>query len=233
MITKIKLPNITLCAIGSEKYKESQQKALDYSSKDIEFGAIKNIIVDTNTIDEWNKAVVFDLGDYIDTEFALLVHPDGFVVHPEVWNDEWLKYDFIGAPFPLPRDNFSYRDVNGKIQRVGNSVSLRSQKLLQLPKKIGMEWKSFHGFYNEDGYISVNMRHVFEAHGCKFAPFEVALQFSREMPLPENRGLKTFCFHRNIGENSRYPNFETEPEKLNLKIWFLKKIKSIYEIYFK
>ena len=217
-MNKIKLPNVTLCCIGSEKYRNQQKQALDYSSKNIEFGAIKNIIVNTTNINEWNKAVVFDLGDYIDTDYALLIHPDGFVIHPEMWNSEWLKYDFIGAPFPLPKDNFSYRDINGKIQRVGNSVSIRSKKLLDLPKKINMEWKPFHGFYNEDGYVSVNMRHIFEENGCKFAPFEVAVNFSREMPIPENKGLKTFCFHKNFGENKNYPNFETQKENFILKI---------------
>ncbi len=207
-MSKLKLPNVTLCCFGSIKYKEQQEHALAYSSRGIEFGAVKNIIVNTNTIDEWNKAVVFDLGDYIDTDFALLIHPDGGIGEPQLWRDEWLQYDFIGSPFPLPTDSFSYRDINGKIQKVGNSVSLRSKKLLQLPKKIGMEWKPFHGYYNEDGYISVNMRHVFEEHGCKFAPFEEALLFGREAPLPENKGLKTFVYHKTMGENSRYPDFE-------------------------
>lgn len=209
MSKKLHLPQVTLCAFGSEKYREQQQKALDYSSKDIEFGAVKNIIVPTHTIDEWNKAVVFDLGEHIDTEFALLIHPDGFVVNPEMWRDEFLQYDFIGAPFPLPKDDFSYRDIHGTIQRVGNSVSLRSKKLLDLPKMLRMEWKSFHGFYNEDGYICVNMRHVFEEHGCVFAPLEVAKYFSHETPLPETKGIIPFAFHRHQGENKKYPNFES------------------------
>lgn len=209
MTTKIKLPNVTLCCFGSEKYKDQQQKALDFSSQYIEFGAVKNIIVPTNSIDEWNRAVVFDLGDYIETEYALLIHPDGGVGEPTLWKDTWMQYDYIGAPFPLPMDNFSYRDINGKIQRVGNSVSLRSKKLLQLPKKIGMEWKSFHGYYNEDGFICVNMRHVFEEHGCKFAPLEEAIFFGKENSIPENKGMKTFTYHKTVGENSIYPNFES------------------------
>ncbi len=180
---------------------------LDYSAQGADFGAIKNIIVDTNTIDEWNRAVVFDLGDHIDTEYALLVHPDGGVCRPDLFREKWLDYDFIGSPFPLPTDDFSYRDINGVVQRVGNSVSLRSKKLMQLPKKLGMEWKAFHGFFNEDGYISVNMRHIFEEHGCKFAPFEEALLFGRETPLPEYDG-PTFVYHKNYGINSKYPNYE-------------------------
>ncbi len=209
-MNKLKLPNVTLCAFGSEKYKNQHQKMLDYSSRSIEFGAIKNITVQTNSIDEWNKAVVFDLGDYIETDYALLVHADGGIGEPELWRNEWLNYDYIGSPFPMPNDNFSYRDINGKIQRVGNSVSLRSRKLLQLPKKIGMEWKPFHGYYHEDGYICVNMRHVFEKHGCVFAPYEEAILFGRENPLPENKGIKTFVYHKTMGENACYPNFEKE-----------------------
>lgn len=203
----IKLPSVTLVAFGSTNI-EGMRKALEYSSKDIEFGAVKLITeVPCNSIDEWNYHIVYTLGDYIETDHALLIHPDGFVVNPESWDDSWLAYDFIGSPFPTPQDNFSYRDIHGVIQRVGNSVSLRSKKLLTLPKKIGMEWKPFHGFYNEDGFVSVNMRHVFEEHGCKYAPFEVALKFGRETPLPEYTG-KTFVFHKHQGQNAVYPNFE-------------------------
>ena len=214
MITKctsvmVKLPNVTLCAIGSEKYRAQQQNALDYSCQGIEFGAVKNIIVDCNNIDEWNKIVVYDLGDHIETDFALLIHPDGFVVHPESWSDIFLEYDYIGSPFPLPTDSFSYRDIYGKIQRVGNSVSLRSKKLLRLPKQLNMEWKSFHGFYNEDGYVSVNMRHVYEGAGCKYAPIEVAKHFGRESEIPENANVyKPFVFHKHEGRNKVYPDFE-------------------------
>jgi hypothetical protein len=42
-----------------------------------------------------------------DTEFAILVHEDGFIVNPECWSDEFLKYDYIGAPWPIPNDDFS------------------------------------------------------------------------------------------------------------------------------
>ena len=204
----IKLPNVTLCCFGSEKYREQQQQALDYSSAKVEFGDVKNIIVPTNNIDEWNRSVVFDLGDYIETDFALLIHPDGGIAHPEAWDDKWLEYDFIGSPFPLPTDNFSYRDIYGQIQRVGNSVSLRSKKLMTLPKKLNFMWKSFHGFYNEDGYICVNMRHYFEEQGCKFAPFEEAVKFGMEYPLPEHEGVKSFVYHKNFGTNAEFPNFE-------------------------
>ncbi len=206
----IKLHNITLCALGSEKYNDSQKKALEYSSRNIEFGAVMNIIQDCPDINAWNKAIVFDLGSYIKTDFALLVHPDGYVVHPECWNPKWLEYDYIGSPWPLPTDDYSYRDINGKLHRVGNSVSLRSKKLLDLPKKINMEWRAFHGNTNEDGAICVNYRHLFEEAGCKFAPLEEAVFFGRENDIPENMNIdKTFVFHQHWSDrNKMYEVFE-------------------------
>jgi hypothetical protein len=31
-----------------------------------------------------------------------------------------------------------------------------------------MEWKAFHGYYNEDGYICVNNRHIYKENGMKW-----------------------------------------------------------------
>lgn len=206
----LELPQVTLIALGSEKYRKQQQQQLDYSSSKIKFGAMKNIIVPTNTIDEWNRAIVFDLGDYVDTEFALLVHPDAGIAYPEVWRDSWLLLDYIGAPFPIPEDNFSYRDIHGKLQRVGNSMSLRSKKLMMLPKRLNLEWKPFYGFYNEDGAIAVNYRHIFEEYGCRFAPLSEAVYFGREYDVPENQYIdKTFTYHKHLSpKNKDFPNFE-------------------------
>lgn len=202
----IEIPNVTLVCVTS-KNKEAHIKALEYSCRGIHFGAVKLIDLNTNTIDEWNKAMVYDLGKHILTEFALIIHADGFVVNPESWNPDWLNYDYIGAPWPLPTDDYSYRDVNGNLVRVGNSVGLRSKKLLDLPRKLNLEWKSYYGNTNEDGFITCHNRHIFEKHGCKFAPFEEAVMFSREVPLPENIGIDPFVFHRYAGENANYPKF--------------------------
>lgn len=204
----LKLPQVTLIALTGKDV-EKHEKVLEYCCKDIEFGDAK-VVYDKNitNIDEWNYAVVYNLGQYVHTEHALLFHTDGFIVNPKSWNPEWLNYDYIGAPWPLPTDDYSYRDVNGKIQRVGNSVGLRSKKLLDLPRKIDMPWKEYYGNTNEDGFISVHNRHIFEKHGCKFAPFDVAVDFAREVPLSENEGVRPFMFHRYAGENANYPRFK-------------------------
>lgn len=191
----LSLPDCTLICLTNQDF-DGHKAALDKSCEGIKWGAVKMIWDEKCTsIDIWNKKIVYELGDYVDTEYAMLIHADGYVIRPDLWNPKWLDYDYIGAPWPLPQDDFSYRDKFGKIQRVGNSVSLRSKWLLDLPKKMEMPWKSFHGFYNEDGFIAVNMRHAFEAQGCSFAPLEVAVHFSKEHDIPENAGLDTFAFH--------------------------------------
>jgi hypothetical protein len=221
-MNKLELPNITLLAWTSLNI-ENHLKALEYSCRGINFGKVKIVspykpnylpeYIDweettiTNNVDEWCHDIIYKLGDHIDTEFMILVHDDGFIVNPDMWRDEFLEYDYIGAPWPLPRDEFSYRDINGEIIRVGNSVSLRSKRLIDLPVQFKLEWKSFHGYYNEDGFINVNYRHVYLEHGMKFAPIDVAKYFSHETPIPEIEGIEPFMFHKYHGENNKYPRF--------------------------
>jgi hypothetical protein len=50
--------------------------------------------------------------------------------------------------------------------------------------------------FSEDGNICVHNRHLYEAQGCEFAPLEIALKFSKELPVPEYDGSKTFGFHK-------------------------------------
>jgi hypothetical protein len=191
----LKLPNVTLIALTSKDY-ETHGRALDISCKDIEFGAVKLICrPDIKNIDDWNRVIIYELWKYIDTEFAILIHADGYIISPKLWNPEWIKYDFIGAPWPLPTDNYSYQTPAGELVRVGNSVSLRSLKLMKLPTKLNLEWKSYYGNTNEDGFLCVHNRKILEDNGCKFAPLDVAKHFSKEHDIPENIGLQTFAFH--------------------------------------
>jgi hypothetical protein len=195
--SKIHLPNVTLIAMTQIGYKnDDHKKAFDKSCQGIEFGACKLIqLGEIHDVNSWNRAIVYELHKYVETSHCMLIHADGYVIHPELWEQKWLEYDYIGAPWPLPSDDYSYRDELGNIIRVGNSVSLRSKKILELPTRLGLEWRPFYGNTHEDGFISCHHRKTLEAHGCKFAPFEEALKFSKEAPLPENEGKDTFAFH--------------------------------------
>lgn len=189
----ISLPKVTLIAL-TNKGLEEHLHALDFSQTGIEFGEVK-LIYDQkcNSIDEWNKRIIYQLPNYVDTDFALLIHSDGYVCNPELWRPEFLEYDYVGAPWPLPTDSYSYRDEDGDVVRVGNSVSLRSKRLMERVRKF--PWKSYYGNTNEDGFMCVHHRKELEKEGFKFAPLEVAVHFSKEHEIPENVGLSTFAFH--------------------------------------
>lgn len=189
----IQLPEVTIILLTNRDF-EGAKRALDKSCEQINFGGAK-IIWDEkcNSIEVWNEKMIKELPRYIDTSHALIVHQDGYVINSELWQLEWLSYDFIGAPWPLPVDDYSYRDEEGALVRVGNSVSLRSKKLMDLVATRPMDFH--YGNNNEDGQICCWNRKWLESQGCKFAPFEQAILFSKEHELPENKDLKTFCFH--------------------------------------
>lgn len=190
----LSLPNITLIALTNDP--ESHYKAFEESQKGIEWGAVKMIVdYKCNSIDEWNRKIIYELHNYVDTDFAMLIHSDGYVVNPQAWKDEFLDYDYIGAPWPLPRDEYSYRTTESELIRVGNSVSIRSRKLLTLPNRLGLEWKPYFGNTNEDGFLCVHNRDILEQHGCKFADIDIAKYFSKEHEIEENKGIETFAFH--------------------------------------
>jgi len=154
-------------------------------------------------IKEYSRYVIYDLHKHIKSDYCLLIQPDGYVVRPEKWNDDFLKWDYIGAPWPLSES--AYIDPFGNHIRVGNGgFSLRSKKLLNVPNETdivfevneGEFYKHMNaGCYNEDGNICVHNRHVFEKHGCEFAPVDLAAQFSQESDCPEIIGVSAFGFH--------------------------------------
>ena len=229
---KIKLPNVTLAAMTSVKVYETI-KALQYSMQGIEFGEVvlithrkpfflpKGITYKHTSkltdIDCFNYKMVYELGDFIDTDYVLLVHYDGFVIHPEKWRDEFFDYDYVGSPWPIPkpRTQHCYHDVYGNLCRVGNSVSLRSKRLLEFPRQANLKWeKDEDGFYNEDIFICCMNKHRLEDAGMKIAPVEVAKYFGHEHLVPEIEDVDApFLFHKWWGKNADYPKFENPIDK--------------------
>lgn len=208
----LNLDSVTLVSVTSIKL-ERTLKALHYSARNIKFGrvmicthldslhldGIENVQVKRmGSLNDYSYNVIYELPPLIQTEYALIVQFDGFVVNPQAWDSEFLNYDYIGAPFELPPadDAITHRDRSGRLFRVGNGgFSLRSKRLMDLPISTKMPWTDFHGVFNEDCFICANNRHLYEAAGMRFAPLEVAAKFSRESNIPENEGIGTFGFH--------------------------------------
>ena len=167
-----------------------------------------------DSIDSYSYFCVYELHKHIKTTHLLLVQADGYVLRPKLWQDEFLEYDYIGAPWPIVEN--SYIDPDGKHQRVGNGgFSLRSQKLLNVPKNSEVIWDvnasdyyqhMGYGLQSEDGIICIHNRKIYEELGCKFAPVEVAAKFSTETIVPET--VRSFGFHKTIpGNHLRISDF--------------------------
>ena len=225
----IKLPNVTLISIDTTDNLSGTLKGVYTSMSGINFGAVKIIttkkqiennyslvddgivleepVVDIKNYNDYNHYVIHDLHNHVNTSHCLLVQPDGFVLFPEKWNNEWLKYDYIGAPWTYAED--AYIDPFGNHHRVGNGgFSLRSKKFLEVPTKVEVPWETnnsdFYWMpegvvnYHEDGNVCVHNRHIFIEQGCKYAPVEVAVRFSQETRVSECDGITPFGFHYNL-----------------------------------
>ena len=218
-----KIPEVTLLILADITIPEATY-AINYSCKDIEWGNAKFLgskgrpeglreevtyeeTYPIQNINDFNYYCIYNLGNHVETSHALLIHPDGYVIRPWLWDNAWLEYDYIGAPWR--DDPNAFLDPWGRNQRVGNGgFSLRSKRLLDVPKNVEVPWEvnegDFYkhmnaGLYNEDGNICVHNKHIFEAQGCKYAPVEVASKFSREDFLPDSE-QETFGFHYHFQE---------------------------------
>ncbi len=219
---RLQLPNVTLMAMTSVNVRQTI-KAMQYSMRQIDFGDCVLIThrkpfflpkgiryahtSKLTNIDCFNYKMLYELGDYIHTDFVMVVHADGFIVHPEMWRDEFLDYDYIGSPWPIPKDDITYRDINGNLCRVGNSVGIRSRRLVNFPKEANLPFEPDHSSLNEDGFLCVKNHHLIEAAGMKIAPLEVAKYFAHETMIPEIEGITPFAVHKWAGTNAQYPRF--------------------------
>ena len=138
----ITLNNVTLVSVTSVNL-ERTIKALRYSMSDIKFNTVKLFtdvdvecpdidVVKIETLDyiNYSRFIVYELYKHINTDYVLIIQEDGFVINNDKWQDVFLNYDYIGAPFPIPpiTDNISYRDPFGNLCRVGNGGFSLSSK---------------------------------------------------------------------------------------------------------
>lgn len=218
----INLPNVTIICIDGVN-PNIGIKALIYSIKDISFAksyilshikpdnipaGIEYVSIPKLTHHTYSGFVLSELYKFVDTDFCLLINDDGFIINPHLWTDEFLKYDYIGAPW---RSHYPHA-------RVGNGgFSLRSRKFVNLCSSI--VWKGEH----EDAACCIFNKTFMEVNGCKYAPLEVAMKFSLESKIPEcDYDLnKTFGFH---GRGEVYDVFEDGGQQFKDRLKLLESI---------
>jgi hypothetical protein len=128
---------------------------------------------------EYSEFVMKKLNQYFDTEFVLVFQHDGYVLDGSAWTDDFLKFDYVGAPWVYDHD-----------RQIGNGgFSLRSKRLHTV--LADDPWIDV--LHPEDQSICIVYRYYLEEkYGIKFATTDVASKFafeSLEPPCP------TFGFH--------------------------------------
>lgn len=157
--------------------------------------SVERVQVPLMDIDQFNIFVnriapsfLFDKADY-----SMSVHEDGFILNPELWDDSFLEYDYIGATW-----------ADGV---VGNGA-FNIESILMAKEKLKLPFYErladpFDGrpFLPSDVYLCREHRATLEAQGIRFAPAEVADRFSAEQ---RTIAEPTFGFHSKTCQKARY-----------------------------
>jgi len=149
---------------------------------------IEHVKIDKLNYDDFSKFCLTELYKYFDTTYMINCHGDGFALNSQPWTDEFLKYDYLGAPWPkynLERSSNRWEIVkdayynSGKKYFVGNGgFSFRSNKLMKAISELYDE--KYYGI-PEDLVIAIIMRKQLEDRGFKFTDdIGIAARFSCE-----------------------------------------------------
>ena len=195
MKKKFKLPDVTLLAITSTEMDEAQismrislhnikfakSKLLCSSPPKKKYPDIEYVSIEPlKSVDMYNRIVFQDLHKYFETSHCLIVQADSFVVNSDLWKDEFLKYDYIGGPWPNKIEVKPDLILNLEKNPVGNGgFSLRSRKLVETTSKINFQSLNF-PMKAEDVVICHYLYQKMIDNGIRFAPPKLAAQFSME-----------------------------------------------------
>lgn len=133
---------------------------------------------------EWCIKGMYDMVKHTPCSHILITHPDSFIQNPNAWDDSWLQYDYIGAVW----------DGYNKYMVGNGGFCLRSKRLVKILSSLDIKGINVHP---EDDFICRQIRNWLEQeYSIKFAPVEVAKQFSIEGYFLNNpRYNGEFGFH--------------------------------------
>ena len=233
----INLPTVTLCCADT-RFPDLGFSAILRSTRNINFG---NVIFFTSAnfiepkhciptlsivrveafsnIDDYSAFMIKGVQEHISTTHCLVIQWDGFVIHPDNWDNEFLNYDYIGAPCG---------ERNG--YPIGNGgFSLRSKKLLT-----ALSSEDILPHHPEDECICVTNRKVLEdTWGISFSPIKIAREFSFEFSDYEKRefGFHGFSNFPDVLDKKELLLFiDAMPEPLFVNEYFIGFCKKIFAL---
>lgn len=134
----------------------------------------------------WNIFVTRLAPRWFDSDFAMSVHEDGFFYQPQLWSSDFLKYDYIGAPWE-----------DGVVGNGG--FNLESRRFYKL--KMHLPPEDIRGLKASDELVCRVHRAALEAKGLKFAPTELSAKFSTENT---HKQQPSFGFHGRRATPEKY-----------------------------
>lgn len=193
----LRLPDVTLVLVETRQH-DLAQLALEDSERLVEFG---DVLVFTDrpsqfmrgdrrvvTVPDWpskmgwSRCFWYDVPLHMRTSHALCIQWDSWVVAPEMWRDEFLDYDYIGAPW-------WYKDG----MNVGNGgFCLRSTRLMRYVRKHRDQFPCITDL--DDDLYCRKYRPTLQTAGFEWAPEDVAIDFSFECVRLHER-KRHFGFH--------------------------------------
>jgi len=129
---------------------------------------------------DYSRFMLKELGKYpFGTSHILVIQWDGYVIDENRWDDEFLKYSFIGA---LWLYDDGHANGNG-------GFSLRS---VQLHKILAEDNFILPAAFEDDAICRTYRNYLEQKYDIKFAPDELCEKFSFELRRPRQ---ETFGFH--------------------------------------
>ena len=96
-------------------------KMLSSTSPRIRQPEIEYIQIGQMDFRDYSRFIIEGLNGHVGTSHCLIVQGDGFIVDPARWRDQFLDYDYVGAPWP---EYVGVHFGNGRLMmdenRVGN-----------------------------------------------------------------------------------------------------------------
>ena len=149
-------------------------------------GAIFHPIPVIKSSNDYSHQVLSLSPDNFSEDRLLIIQWDGFPVAQKYWTDEFLKYDYIGAPLHGPEGWW-----------VGNGgFSLRSKKLLRSIKELNIRVDgSSKQDQPEDQLICLRNGARLKKNGIEFAPLNIAKKFSFQHGMIDKKSLGFHSYH--------------------------------------
>jgi hypothetical protein len=130
----------------------------------------------------WSRASWFDVPPHVRTRQTLYIQWDSWIWDVGCWQNEFMDYDIIGAPWPWHPN-----------RRVGNlGFALRSTRLIRYVRAHRDKYPCVS--HADDDLLCRTYRPSLEEAGFEWAPEALARQFAFECEAP-NLETKHFGFH--------------------------------------